>query len=584
MNRAQLNLRIVGGVVLVCMALAARGAEAETGDAKPVPPPATPSAAMESKPQTDQTGQLRPEGGIAAIFGGRGPAGWLDPHGFGPLGEVMGRKFPVPEGLDPGKIPGWDGPDREPPPSDDISGCDDYWERQRRSDIACWPEVWDPATRQKVDNWGGRDPFGSYYCELLWNYQTHPGGSTRKGGDPGMGKDTGGGSSDDNQNDSNTNGGTQEADDKPQADGQTAEVMDNQNESKPDGERDSDPEGDDPDELKSPAVGEGLAPSAASLLPGPAGFDPAEAAQDGIDGEPDGPGSTRDRNQTESEYRKRRPGGPTLGPGDIDRPDEVADSARSGLVDGAIADGGHTHQPGPEPGGGGDDPDDPRASDGRVNSGSLGLAAYPSVGNGGGPSDPGRPNAGAGAAGVVTDVRGSVQRLLVADGQARWVPLKAGDRLGEADVVRTGLRSGAALAVNGATVHIGSATKLGVGRLGRGPNRPARLRLAYGSVGLGRAGAGANVHVGTSARVGAEVHVQTPAGSARMSRATTSVKLTRAAGLKLRGPARTSATAQVAAPGTGLPRPLAAGGVAAPKTAPKAMKLRMQGSRAAPIK
>jgi hypothetical protein len=128
-------------------------------------------------------------------------------------------------------------------------------------------------------------------------------------------------------------------------------------------------------------------------------------------------------------------------------------------------------------------------------------------------------------AATVLAVTGSAQRMVVQNGQAKWVAVKKGDRLGQYSIVRTGLGSGVDLQLpNGQQAHVNSATKMGISDLGRGDGS-AHLTLKYGGVGLSR---------GTRLTA-APVRVETPAGALRFTGDRGKVSFDRLAGLSLEG-------------------------------------------------
>jgi len=85
---------------------------------------------------------------------------------------------------------------------------------------------------------------------------------------------------------------------------------------------------------------------------------------------------------------------------------------------------------------------------------------------------------------TVKEVAGKAQRLDAGQKDPKWVPLKAGDKLSELTLIRTGLRSKVVLAMaDRSTVVIDRATKMGVAEFRKkGKVAKTRLSLKYGSM------------------------------------------------------------------------------------------------------
>ncbi|KPK79682.1 MAG: hypothetical protein AMJ81_12940 [Phycisphaerae bacterium SM23_33] len=84
---------------------------------------------------------------------------------------------------------------------------------------------------------------------------------------------------------------------------------------------------------------------------------------------------------------------------------------------------------------------------------------------------------------TIKEVTGTAQRLVPGE-KPSWVPLKAGDKLGEQTVIRTGLRSRVVLAfADSSELTIARATKMGIAEFRKeGPVTKTRLGLKYGSL------------------------------------------------------------------------------------------------------
>lgn len=84
---------------------------------------------------------------------------------------------------------------------------------------------------------------------------------------------------------------------------------------------------------------------------------------------------------------------------------------------------------------------------------------------------------------TVKEVKGVAQRL-VAGEKPQWVALKAGERLDEATVIRTGFRTRVVLAfADNSEVIVDRATKMGIAEFRKeGPVTKTRLGLKYGSL------------------------------------------------------------------------------------------------------
>jgi len=113
----------------------------------------TPSTAMLPGPTSAETnGELAP---TVPVWVGRDLLG-KDPHIFAPLPEELGIQFPIPEGIDPSKIPGWDGPANSGP--DDDADRSWYILRNSASNTWCRPQHWDHFTQLKMLQWGYDQP------------------------------------------------------------------------------------------------------------------------------------------------------------------------------------------------------------------------------------------------------------------------------------------------------------------------------------------------------------------------------------------------------------------------------------------
>jgi hypothetical protein len=153
--------------------------------------------------------------------------------------------------------------------------------------------------------------------------------------------------------------------------------------SQPDADKDSDPEGDDPDEFRTPTSDKGAIFAASSATPVTAARHQAASGSSGYGGSgsgnqgsmPQGGGLPNDPRNNPS-YRDPEGG----------RPDEAGTPATaSGALNGKVNAGQNLQ---PEPGG--QDPHDPRASEGsmRATGASLGYAASPPDGGQGGDTGP----------------------------------------------------------------------------------------------------------------------------------------------------------------------------------------------------
>jgi len=90
---------------------------------------------------------------------------------------------------------------------------------------------------------------------------------------------------------------------------------------------------------------------------------------------------------------------------------------------------------------------------------------------------------------TVKEVTGSAQRTTIdlharPDAKCTWVALRAGERLGENTIIRTGFRTRVVLAfADNSRVVIDKATKVGIGRFRKaGPVTRTRLGIKYGSI------------------------------------------------------------------------------------------------------
>ena len=85
---------------------------------------------------------------------------------------------------------------------------------------------------------------------------------------------------------------------------------------------------------------------------------------------------------------------------------------------------------------------------------------------------------------TVVSVSGRAQKRDAGEANSKWMPLKAGDKLGAMTLVRTGLGTKVVLDLAGrGEVTLGSGTKVGIGQLARrGETVQTRLGLKYGSM------------------------------------------------------------------------------------------------------
>jgi hypothetical protein len=164
----------------------------------------------------------------------------------------------------------------------------------------------------------------------------------------------------------------------------------------------------------------------------------------------------------------------------------------------------------------------------------------------------------------VAAVEGPAQKLMVEAGQARWVDLRTGDRLGSQDIVRTGLGGRATLRfANGTEATVAPGTKMGITSMPNG-GEAGQVHLKYGSLAFGGAGAGG-------------LCVTTPAGSMRLMQSVGAVSYQRGSGLHVGGGAgawRQVSPADAMAPATkagqapaGVQQPTPAGLAGGPQLA-----------------
>ena len=569
MKATRTRIRIVA-FVMACVLLPAYSALAESGPAPATALPAesvgpgtvgrlTPSIAMFPGPPSAETnGELAP---TVASWIGRDLLG-KDPHIFAPLPEELGIKFPIPEGIDPSRIPGWDGPANSGP--DDEADRPWYILRDSASNTWCRPQHWDHFTQLKMLQWGYDQPAphtdeGMEMCRsdenTFWPDTRYGGEFDEKGGGKGGkggGADNGGndnGGPDDGGGGGNDNGGTDDTGN------DNAEQVDNQNESQPSPEKDSEPEGDDPDEFLSPvsseiadALGAGVAEGIDEL-----GRSFADSSADGDGSDRGGGADEGGRERHDFQIHQGGKVGSTGGGVDPEdgRPDEFESPAFSFAVNSEPA-GNDVNtdssgqaasppigepgapQPPPRPNTG----ESPAvasvvAADGAARA-SSGYAACPPIDEPGTPPKPPRPNTDETPAATVMTVRGAARRLALADGRASWTPLQAGDALAQFDVVRTGFGSGLELRlVGGGQMTVGSATKLGLGNPGVEADAPAQVMLKYGSLRL------------ALPATAAAIQVETPAGPTRLTRGKGAVTFDRVSGLQLQGGMRRLTTADL---------------------------------------
>ncbi len=85
---------------------------------------------------------------------------------------------------------------------------------------------------------------------------------------------------------------------------------------------------------------------------------------------------------------------------------------------------------------------------------------------------------------TVLSVEGRAQKLVASDGKNTWQPIKAGEKLSEQTVIRTGFRSSVVLRfADRGEVTVRNATKMGIGEFRKsGDSVRTRLGLKYGAV------------------------------------------------------------------------------------------------------
>ena len=173
-------------------------------------------------------------------------------HGFDrPPGMEFPPEWSLPPGVDTGKIPGYDGPDksREGYRRDPSNPWMSYDDTNNLSDISWRSCRWDAATWNKVSHWGSTRG-NPLYLEgtQLWRVDDCNDGNKGSNTKPSEGKDT---SKPSGGNDTSN----ESADVKPKENSDQDPIKDTGG-SNPSVEKDPEPEGGDPDEMRSPAVGE----------------------------------------------------------------------------------------------------------------------------------------------------------------------------------------------------------------------------------------------------------------------------------------------------------------------------------------
>jgi hypothetical protein len=167
---------------------------------------------------------------------------------FNRMRDLSGPGRPLPPGVDPGKIPGYDGPDKSPEGfiPDPNNPWRSYTDTNRLNDISWRSCRWDEATENKVQHWGsGRD--NPLYTEgtELWRVDNCTG--TNKGKSSGITKPGGSNGTSAGAKPQNDSGGET----KPQDDsGGKKKPVEDTGGGKPSAEKDPNPEGDDPDEIR----------------------------------------------------------------------------------------------------------------------------------------------------------------------------------------------------------------------------------------------------------------------------------------------------------------------------------------------
>ena len=296
-----------------------------------------------------------------------GPRYGRNPGQFEPLPEgELGQRYPLPEEIDPSKIPGWNGPDREAPrydPSNEEPYLQ-YIEQNDNWDISDEPDsrFWNDATERKLHNWGSTRGHPLIRTSRRYDNDDGKGGGKEDGGKP--------------------SGGTAEVD-KDKDEGTVEELkdepIDEGSGGQPPIKKDPNPEGDDPDELGGRGVLDFRRFDRSA-----AGFDKPfggsrGSGRSGVEQEE----QERLRFQREH-YRRTRHVSPDPEDGG---PDELDTPAASAGFNGQLL-RGYAAYPTPDDS---DGPDDPRASDGGGSRvvGQGFMASPPDGGQGGQPIPPG---------------------------------------------------------------------------------------------------------------------------------------------------------------------------------------------------
>lgn len=190
-----------------------------------------------------------------------GPGRGLNPGDFEQMpGGELGEKLPLPDGVDPAKLPGSGCPNGQEPNRNDVDEWWEWYRAERSSNISDRLGSWDmyPGTQEKVHEATGRgfltsNPFGPtiFVRDESWDADSKGSG----------GKDDG------------SKGSSQEMDTKDTDDEDAAvkeKPVDDQSGAQNSIEKDPNPEGDDPDECRDKLFDQALAmygPSAGQSTP-----------------------------------------------------------------------------------------------------------------------------------------------------------------------------------------------------------------------------------------------------------------------------------------------------------------------------
>jgi len=311
----------------------------------------TVAAPQNADSQRSPGGELMPDVG-------RAKEGWYDPvldrarRQFDPQTE-LGLRANAPEGIDPNNVPNRNGPDRQPPgrraPVNERFQY--FWDGGAHS-VSCDPDQWNAGTIEKVKHWGDDAPAPDDPEEFQDGCVEDDGDWEITDSDEGQDGDEG-------------------------AEESGVE---------PDTDEDPEPEGDDPDEFMSPAFDGTLGKRFNSAIRETLGHDLALANSSGSTG-PDEQISDSTEEGTGQGLRQNfgrlgpAPDPEGGGPNTLKTPTHLDAVNSAGVA-------GYNFQPEPD----GEDPDDPRASDGRVSTtGMLRHTATPADGGQGGPPPPAPP-------------------------------------------------------------------------------------------------------------------------------------------------------------------------------------------------